>query len=129
MIGKLLMILLILLFFIRNIFILLIIYHHSPIHIVILIIIVEYLEYIMPVIVSGDYKYLLEPKIMSLIIYCVLYVFIFFGALVFCEIIVINICGLNEHTMPKLLEKLRLETVSLDSEKYIYNGEEESEVH
>ena len=127
MIGKLLIILLILLFFLRNIFILLIIYHLSPIHIIILVIIVEYLEYIMPVIFSDDYKYLLEPKIISLIIYFVLYVFIFFGALVFNEIIVINICGLNEHTMPTLFEKLKLERVSLDSEHYIYNGEEETE--
>ena len=129
MIVKLLIILLILLLFFRNIVVLLIIYHLSPIHIAILGYSVEYLEYIMPVIFSDNYEYLLEPKIMSLIIYFVFYMFIYFGALVFNEIIVINICGLNEHTMPTLLEKLKLERVSLDSEQYIYNGEEENETY
>ena len=79
---------------------------------------------------DGNYKknILPGPEIISLIIYLVLYIFIIFGTLVFTETIIINKCGLNEQTMPGLLEKLELDNVSLDSEHYVYDGEEEIEM-
>ena len=119
-------ILLILCDFLRNIFILQIIYLFSPIHIGFLVHITKYIGYILPFFFDGwNERYLPEPKIMSLIIYILLFVFIIFGTLVFSEIIVINKCGLNEHTKPGLLEKLKLDRASLDSERYEYNEEEE----
>ena len=127
-------ILLILLLFIRNIVILQIIFIFSPIHIGFLDIIIKYLNYIVFVIFvgwnDGNYKknILPGPEIISLIIYLVLYIFIIFGTLVFTETIIINKCGLNEQTMPGLLEKLELDNVSLDSEHYVYDGEEEIEM-
>ena len=49
------------------------------------------------------------------IVYFVSLIFIFGGALIFCEIVIINKFGLNTNTKPGYIEKMELENIGRDS--------------
>jgi hypothetical protein len=121
-------ILFIIFIFIRNIIIYQIIYTFSPIHIGFLDIIIKYLDFIIPVFFYGlNGSGFPEPKMIIFIFYLISFMFVIFGTLLFSEIIIINICGLSDHTKPGIFKRIRLETVSFDSEIVYDTPDEENE--
>ena len=114
--------------FIRNIIILQIIYTFSPIHIGFLDIIIKYLDYIIPVFFYGlNESSFPEPKMIIFILYLVSFMLVIFGTLLFSEIIIINKCGLSDHTKSGIIKRIRLEAMSFDSEIVKDTPDEENE--
>jgi hypothetical protein len=111
-------ILIIVFLFFRNIIILKVIYNFSPNHIGFLDIIIKYFDFIIiPNIIdwniseSGD-----TGRLIAIIIHLVSFIFIIFGTLLFTEIIIINKCNLDFNTRPRILERLRSDGLTNESE-------------
>jgi hypothetical protein len=111
-------ILIIVFLFFRNIIILKIIYIFSPNHIGFLDIIIKYCDFIIiPNIIDLKFSEFIEIKNLIVnVIHLVSFIFIIFGTLLFTEIIIINKCSMNFNTKPRILERLRFDGLTTETE-------------
>jgi hypothetical protein len=94
----------------QNIISMKILYFYTPIHISFLN------SIILCLICMIGYHPEKELTILRIILYLISLILIIFGSLLFCEIIIINICGLNNHTKYGFIETVELDRDTLNKE-------------
>jgi hypothetical protein len=96
--------------FFENIITMKVIYFYTPIH-------TNFLNSIFLCSICMIYYLPIEElTLLRIILYAISLMLIIFGALVFCEIVIINKCGFNNHTKYGSLEPIKIDRDTLDEE-------------